>query len=288
VFRVENPIIWARFIRIDFLTHYGDEFYCPVSLLRVFGSTMMEDLRQEEDLKEYEAELHREAELALTASGGLQTTPSSVSASMTISQQSEPSTIPSGEAHFNATTYQPTLTVPQAAASDKSLDVVPSAVDGCVESTVSLPLTDEQSSAVASSTAASFDLQSSGPTVSPKPVDATNSPVPEESKFTTSDMAAIPTIIVSPVTTIPASTSTQESVFKTIIKRLNNLETNATLSQRFLEEQSKLLRNTIQKVELNFHEELDKNTENMHQDVSRRLQKLVCSLYMTGLLVLWF
>ncbi|KAJ3091480.1 hypothetical protein HK102_000380 [Quaeritorhiza haematococci] len=47
-FKVENPPIWARFIRIEFLTHYGREYYCPVSLLKVFGKTMMEDLADEE------------------------------------------------------------------------------------------------------------------------------------------------------------------------------------------------------------------------------------------------
>lgn len=40
-----NTPIWARFMRVDFLKHYGSEFYCPVSVLRVFGKTMMEDLR---------------------------------------------------------------------------------------------------------------------------------------------------------------------------------------------------------------------------------------------------
>lgn len=31
-----------RYIRIDFLTHYGNEYYCPVSLLRVYGLTHLE------------------------------------------------------------------------------------------------------------------------------------------------------------------------------------------------------------------------------------------------------
>lgn len=45
-FRVENPQIWARYLKIEFLTHYGNEFYCPISLLRVHGSTMMEEFRR--------------------------------------------------------------------------------------------------------------------------------------------------------------------------------------------------------------------------------------------------
>ncbi|KAL1925353.1 uncharacterized protein VTP21DRAFT_236 [Calcarisporiella thermophila] len=49
VFNVENPPIWARYIRIDFLTHYGKEHYCPLTLLRVYGSSQMERYKKEEE-----------------------------------------------------------------------------------------------------------------------------------------------------------------------------------------------------------------------------------------------
>ena len=46
-FLIENPLIWARYLRIEFLTHYGNEYYCPVSLLRVHGTTMMDEFRHQ-------------------------------------------------------------------------------------------------------------------------------------------------------------------------------------------------------------------------------------------------
>jgi hypothetical protein len=46
-FLVDNPVIWARYLRIEFLTHYGNEFYCPVSLVRVHGTTMLEDYKRD-------------------------------------------------------------------------------------------------------------------------------------------------------------------------------------------------------------------------------------------------
>ena len=46
-FPVENPLIWARYLRIEFLTHYGTEFYCPLSLVRVHGTTMMEEYKHD-------------------------------------------------------------------------------------------------------------------------------------------------------------------------------------------------------------------------------------------------
>ena len=46
-FLVENPLIWAKYLRVEFLTQYGNEYYCPVSLLRVHGTTMMEEFNHE-------------------------------------------------------------------------------------------------------------------------------------------------------------------------------------------------------------------------------------------------
>ncbi|KAL8643426.1 MAG: hypothetical protein Q9226_008384 [Calogaya cf. arnoldii] len=46
-FIIEEPQIWARYLRIEFLSHYGQEFYCPISLLRVHGTTMMEEFNHE-------------------------------------------------------------------------------------------------------------------------------------------------------------------------------------------------------------------------------------------------
>lgn len=46
-FLIDNPLIWARYLRVEFLTHFGNEYYCPVSLLRVHGTTMMEEFNHD-------------------------------------------------------------------------------------------------------------------------------------------------------------------------------------------------------------------------------------------------
>lgn len=61
-FLVDNPQIWAKYVRIDFLTHYGKEYYCPVSLLRIHGNRMLDSWKDsetvgEEELAEEEAML---------------------------------------------------------------------------------------------------------------------------------------------------------------------------------------------------------------------------------------
>ncbi|RYP08270.1 hypothetical protein DL764_002004 [Monosporascus ibericus] len=60
-FLVENPRIWARYLRIEILSHYGNEFYCPLSLLRVHGMRMLDSLRAVDP-----AELEAEEEPAKT------------------------------------------------------------------------------------------------------------------------------------------------------------------------------------------------------------------------------
>lgn len=50
-FKIVNPLIWARYLKVEILSHYGDEFYCPISLVRVYGKTMIEEYKMaaEED-----------------------------------------------------------------------------------------------------------------------------------------------------------------------------------------------------------------------------------------------
>ncbi|KAI5477636.1 Sad1/UNC domain protein [Pseudohyphozyma bogoriensis] len=38
-----------RYMRIDFTSHYGSEYYCPVSLLRVYGLTQLDAWRRDEE-----------------------------------------------------------------------------------------------------------------------------------------------------------------------------------------------------------------------------------------------
>ncbi|WBW71856.1 Sad1-UNC-like protein involved protein folding in the ER [Schizosaccharomyces osmophilus] len=48
-FRIENPLIWAKYMKIEILSHYGSEFYCPLSLVHVFGKTMIEEFEEENE-----------------------------------------------------------------------------------------------------------------------------------------------------------------------------------------------------------------------------------------------
>ncbi|PVV04059.1 hypothetical protein BB560_001451 [Smittium megazygosporum] len=47
VFRFSKPMIWAKYVRIDLISHYGDQYYCPISSFAVYGTTQMEKFRYE-------------------------------------------------------------------------------------------------------------------------------------------------------------------------------------------------------------------------------------------------
>jgi hypothetical protein len=61
-FLVENPQIWAKYVRIEFLTHYGNEYYCPLSLLRIHGSRMLDSWKDSETGREDEVRMEDEDE----------------------------------------------------------------------------------------------------------------------------------------------------------------------------------------------------------------------------------
>lgn len=42
-----RPLLKTRYLKFKFLTHYGNEFYCTVSQIKVHGSTMMESFHDE-------------------------------------------------------------------------------------------------------------------------------------------------------------------------------------------------------------------------------------------------
>ena len=46
IFRISNPILWARFIKIEFTSHFDNEYYCPLSLVQIYGTSMIEEYKR--------------------------------------------------------------------------------------------------------------------------------------------------------------------------------------------------------------------------------------------------
>ena len=61
-FNIDNPQIWARYLRIEILSRYDDEFYCPISIVRAHGKTMMDEYKMS-SIKESQDKLQKELPL---------------------------------------------------------------------------------------------------------------------------------------------------------------------------------------------------------------------------------
>lgn len=65
IFNVKAPIMFAKYIRIDFQTHYGNHYYCPVSLLRVHGNSETDMWNKEQEQGELDSSTsHEEGQIS--------------------------------------------------------------------------------------------------------------------------------------------------------------------------------------------------------------------------------
>ncbi|KAK5119996.1 hypothetical protein LTR85_007072 [Meristemomyces frigidus] len=333
-FLIENPLIWARYLRIEFLTHYGNEYYCPLSLLRVHGTTMMEEFRHQEelsrgDISDDEPTLEPEASsippvvqepLALTdevEKATVQAVPSVPAEDVrSLTESSTNTGSVNDTAHAVATsdigatrTSQSTAMAATLGPTDpemsafSDLTCAPSAnsdagqksrgvANGTVASTTGArekPMTEAQDNTTGAPNATQSVQQPLALPAVPSALTNTSSPVNTTSSKNASNMAGNqthsvtamnitntvsatstasaagqPSVTVSSVV-LPANStrsvaasstashqpqpSTQESFFKSIHKRLQQLESNSTLSLQYIEEQSRILRDAFMKVE---------------------------------------
>lgn len=317
-FLVDGSRVWARYLRVEFLTHYGNEYYCPVSLLRVHGITMMEEYKHEEERARGEAmgeeqgieEAAGGSEKVITAdavvlqeaalasstdaaseseaeaeSGRLPTTTAHVPAQVVEtttstekpsdpsgvpSQRSPSDALPAGNTDQNATqatTASSDRSVEPAANSTETTNETPDPLANVTAARTTSGNTSVQGSTSATSTA----VKSADTQHTPKPHASADPAGPANSTtkgFSGDSVASTPNTntasgktsqtgvsqdTVKPSVPQPqppaASPPTQESFFKSINKRLQMLESNATLSLQYIEEQSRILRDAFNKVE---------------------------------------
>jgi hypothetical protein len=323
-FLVEDPRIWARYLRVEFLSHYGNEFYCPVSLLRVHGRTMIQDVLSMEELTRGEDEIEddpedlserngevlvpeaiaevleeeyrvteglREAEAALEE---LVKTAEAITSSRRKDPLNSSQIIEVKRWLGNVSTEQTTTPWKRGESVLTTLFELPQSTDICLplDAPASLATNVQERSNEISFANGSYQSYKSGVPLNdasalsapPGPIGAdvkevnggdqltkisslsqdfvtTTSPPKEPAASQTAsapgNFANATTISSSKSLnrTSPTSSShstqptTQESFFKTVTKRLQLLEANSTLSLKYIEEQSRILRDAFTKVE---------------------------------------
>jgi hypothetical protein len=281
VFAVENPLIWARYLRLEFLSHYGTEFYCPLTLLRIHGTTMMEEYKNQENAKH--EDYHQDAAILSSA----QAENPNVSLECT-GAQAIPSTAESIKSIYSVTSQpvQPMHEIPNPKAED---DVVNA---NTYDINLSFGVSDTTSISAASNKESSSNFTSM-PNVSSieqgSTVNVSTTPeVPGEAdqqqpQFAESSIETLSTALSGSDKAESSSSSvsptTQESVYKIITKRLSLLEENATLSLRYIEEQSQLLRDAFSKMERRQSQKIDSFIAELNATLVTRLQFFVTSIF---------
>ncbi|KAI1071238.1 hypothetical protein LB507_009477 [Fusarium sp. FIESC RH6] len=288
-FLVKNPQIFSKYVRIEFLTHWGNEFYCPVSLLRIHGSRMLDswkELKDDDSNPDDEAE---EAPQALPSEEASkppepQVAPETVKSTMIektpfceVDATSQLFMVPSVcPVSLNQTTY--TTSNNSSSVEVTSAAPTPSSSEDREQKGPSTqhtprsehPVSDEPTSSVLSKTASPSATPAISPT-SPSSISSSNAESVSNVTSQASSSKAIPTpsssttppsIKPSPANTVnakkgttgtvsgaPASPTVQEGFFKAISKRLIAVETNLTLSLKYVEDQARHMSETLQRTE---------------------------------------
>ncbi|RDW78766.1 Sad1/UNC domain protein [Aspergillus mulundensis] len=296
-FAVENPLIWARYLRIEFLTHYGHEYYCPLSLIRVHGTTMLEEYKHDGEASRAEEEVAGEvaepAPGAATAAedatktevplreaptfhiGNAEIRPSETCPNLvtTVEQillgstelqecgiQDAPKESPTSDGNIDPSLGQAS----PGPISSSSGDVANAASPGAGENKISsLQGTNTPSGA---GTAPAID------SLETTPQDVTTSQDTRPSGLSKEEQSAesIRATATQPPTANP---TTQESFFKSVNKRLQMLETNSSLSLQYIEEQSRILRDAFNKVEKRQLSKTSTFLENLNGTVVNELKQ---------------
>lgn len=279
-FAVENSLIWARYLRIEFLTHYGHEFYCPLSLIRVHGTTMMEEYKHDESVNRAEPEVVETVETAeVSDEAEAQQFEARIEEIAIESEEYEqihemcPNPLMEVESLLlGGSLFLPDLCRPdeETATANRPEKIVPPAktkLPSHINSTVTPgdAASTSQSGTVVPPKVPE-DARKIGDSAKPVPAtpdtpvavtDASQQNVTVEStgKTTTNpkeeQQNSPPQESTRPTSTQPPSPNppTQESFFKSVHKRLQMLESNSTLSLLYIEEQSRILRDAFNKVE---------------------------------------
>ncbi|KFH43096.1 hypothetical protein ACRE_061180 [Hapsidospora chrysogenum ATCC 11550] len=303
-FLVENPQIWAKYVRIQFLSHYGNEYYCPVSLLRVHGSRMLDSWKDDEAGREEELSVEDDHGAGLTntenatldgaipdplhddgepGAAGLNFTPWAVNpwdSFGSLYGTCQLGTLMADEASH----FRPNASKEEPGVSELGNDEGKSEDDAAAQAPSKHQVSngDERPSSYLTPTVSPTRvMHDSRPTTKHNPTSANTTAVSEGAGNNSTAATKHPTPVAPPAgkarstgtsTASAASPTVQEGFFNAITKRLQHVESNLTLSLQYLEDQSRYMQDALQKAE---QKQLSKVTvflENLNQTVMAELR----------------
>nr|XP_019046506.1 hypothetical protein I302_05256 [Kwoniella bestiolae CBS 10118]OCF25436.1 hypothetical protein I302_05256 [Kwoniella bestiolae CBS 10118] len=235
-FTLSQPTSFHRFIRLDFPSFYGTEYYCPVSQLKVYGMNQMEAFKWEQkrlsavskgknEAKEKEAEERRAKE---------REEKEKKERVEKVKQQEREKELDALEKllHEQAGRVVPDI-LSETAILSKLEETKVTKTNGLTSETKAATNTTSETPAT-SQTTARVSTESSP--------SSTSLSSPSSSSSSTYTRNA------------PPRSDSSESIYAFIIRRLNDLEGNSTLVARYIEEQAKVMRHMLTRVEKGWDE----------------------------------
>ena len=256
-----------RYIRLDFHSHYGHEYYCPVSLLRVYGLTHLEEWKWDTWQAESRARLRDSAlQRSLTAEHSATsnaTDPGVVSNSDTNVSMTQvaapeirsnltlsPSPVETTSTPTDETSSSRDLTSTHAQSRRSSEGEGTSSSRDGVQQTIAPQATGIHS--VTEAFSSLLSMSSPASVVTPVPPTTEHPHVhshdPELHVFTSLSSQPIPSPVQQVTHTPSAPQWSGESIYRTIMNRLTTLEANHSLYVRYVEEQTAGVREVLRKL----------------------------------------
>ncbi|KIR36447.1 hypothetical protein I352_01396 [Cryptococcus deuterogattii MMRL2647] len=236
-FALSQPTSFHRFIRLDFPSYYGSEYYCPVSSLKVYGMNQMEAFKWEQKQLNH----NREKE-------------------QLFQQQQHEEERQAKETQEREKKERERDEWDKQQQREKELDelekllheqagrLVPSELltDNGLFSTE-----DAATNAPAEPTAL---VSERGGDDEKRDVDSSLPPTNESSTTATTLSISEPSTTLASYTRAVPRSDSSESIYAFIIRRLNALEGNSSLVARYMEEQAKVMRSMLKRVEIGWDE----------------------------------
>ncbi|KAJ4482488.1 UNC-like C-terminal-domain-containing protein [Lentinula aciculospora] len=248
-----------RFIRIDFHTHYSNEYYCPISLLRVYGLTHLEEWKWE--IWEAESRAKRE-ELLSKPSPPQEIITEELSIvqlpSPSVSEANVTPSVDNGAASVPSSNHNPSTTQNDEGVSSFDTQtkrtLAPFAWEQLATPSMNEPL--QNSHEIHTFT---NDLPTSVMSTSKiSPLSSLDTSLPQSFNTTaissTQTQTSTPASFSSPIVSVthqthnPPPMTGGESIYRNIMNRLTALEANHTLYVRYVEEQTNGVRDMIRRL----------------------------------------
>ncbi|KAF8194337.1 UNC-like C-terminal-domain-containing protein [Mycena galopus ATCC 62051] len=249
-----------RYIRIDFHSHYSNEYYCPISLLRVYGLTHLEEYKW--DIWEQESRARAQQVVPSLPLEEPEPEPAPVP---------DPVRIPASYAEFMDAESTERELVPEESlagaegvehpssqnAPDVDAEPLPPPTPEPLEPVDAPEMAPSTTTEQTPNEAASAQLTSPTPEGTngndSSPMPASDAPATTSTTTSMTTSSTTPTVSVVSRSTVSALSTTSsslggESIYRTIMNRLAALEANHTLYARYVEEHTGAVREMLRRV----------------------------------------